>query len=261
MRHCGPVQVFQGVAMTDSQWDLPWPDLKIPAYRSMSLGPWSLQKHKRFPQMGYFRDWQEGQGDVYVLLRNGESWMSTALDEIDSNAPHVAAAKGQVVVMGAGMGLVLYNILSKPEVTRLTVVERDPLVIDLLRQMTDIDQWPGIEKLEIGIVDAFDYRPSYWVDYLYVDIWPKPGDPQALAHTQQIQRQVHAKTVSWWTQEIELLNWLEKRGYGSSPSLAQYGEWAAEIGLPLIEQDSLPYMACIPRVARSYYYRMMRPGL
>jgi hypothetical protein len=242
--------------MTRSEWKLPWPELKIPSYRPTALGAWSLQKCERLLQMGYFQDWQ-GQGDVYALLHNGESWMSTAWDEVDSQAPHVSAAKGRVVIMGAGMGVALYNILAKSEVTRVTVVEHDPLVINLLRRATDVDSWTGIEKLGVEIVDAFGYRPGHPVDHLYVDIWAKPGDPQALAHTQQIQKQVNAETVSWWTQEIEFLFWLERQGCGLSPTLDQYRAWAKEIDLPLIEQDSSTYLACISQVTRSYCYRMV----
>jgi hypothetical protein len=210
--------------------------------------------------LGDFED-RQGAGVVYALLENRESWMSTAWDEIESQAPHVAAARGHVVVMGAGMGVVLYNILSKTEVERVTLVEREPLVIDLLWEMTDVDKWAGIEKLKIEVVDAFEYRPPRPVDHLYVDIWANPGDPQALAHTQQIQKQVHAETVGWWTQEIEFLFWLERNGHASAPSLEQYLEWAGEIGLPLIEQDNPAYLACVAQVARSYCYRMVRQRL
>jgi hypothetical protein len=242
--------------MTTSQWKLPWPELKVPTYRPTTLETWSLQKCERLPQMGYFQDWQ-GQGDVYALLQNGESWMSTASDELESQAPHVSAARGHVVIMGAGMGVALYNILAKSEATRVTVVEHDPLVINLLRQATDIDSWAGIEKLGVEIVDAFDYHPSHSVDHLYVDIWARPGDPQALAHTRQIQKQLNAETVGWWTQEIEFLYWLERKGCGVAPTSDQYREWAREVGLPLIEQNNPAYLACIPQVARSYCYQMV----
>jgi hypothetical protein len=245
----------QRIVMTAGGWELPWPDLKIPAYRPTDLGPWSLRRYERFPQMGYFRDWQSGQGEVYVLFRNDESWMSTALDEVDSNLPHVAAAYGRVAVMGAGMGMVLYNMLARPQVTHLTVVERDPLVVDLLQKITDMDRWVGIEKLKFVISDAFDFRPAGSLDYLYVDIWARPGDPQALRHTQQIQSQVGARTVSWWTQEIELLRWMERKGYGRTPSLEQYRQWVREIDLPLIEQENPAYLDCVARVAGSYFYR------
>ena len=147
------------------------------------------------------------------------------------------------------------------EVTRVTVVEHDPLVIDLLRQTVNLDHWAGIEKLNVEIVDAFDFRPNHPVNYLYVDIWARPGDPQALTDTQQIQKQVNAEAVGWWTQEIEFLHWLEKNGYGTSPSADQYHEWAREISLPLGEQDIPAYLARIPQVARSYCYRTVLQGL
>jgi len=238
----------------------PWPDLNIPSYYPATLGPWTLRKCEQLSQLGYFQD-RQGAGDVYALLRDGESWMSTAWDEIESQAPHLAAAKGHVVVMGAGMGVILYNILLKNQVTQVTLVERDPLVIDLLRQITNLNEWVGIDKLHIDIVDAFDYRPVQPVDFLYVDIWANPGDPDALLHTQQIQEQVHAATVGWWTQEIEFLFWLERNGYGAVPTLTLYREWARETGLPLIEQDNPAYADCIAQVARSYCYRTVRERL
>lgn len=239
---------------------LPWPELKIPEYHPFTLGEWSLRKCENLPQLGYFQE-RQGAGTVYALLKNGQSWMSTAWDEIESQAPQVAAAGGHTVIMGAGMGVVLYNILAKSEVERVTLVERDPLVIELLRQITNLDDWAGVEKLDIQVVDAFDYQPSRPVDFLYADIWADPGDPQALAHTQHFQKRVRAEKVSWWTQEIDFLFWLEKNGYGSLPTLEQYRTWAREIELPLIEQDSQAYMACIGQVARSYCYRMVRQRL
>jgi hypothetical protein len=232
----------------------------LPSYRVMSLEGWSLRLCANLPQLGYFLD-RQGVGEVFALLQNGESWMSTAWDEIESQAPHVAAASGHVVVMGAGMGVVLYNLLRKPEVSRVTLVERDPLVIELLRQITDLDQWVGVEKLQIEVIDAFDYLPCQPVDLLYVDIWALPGDLQALSDTQQIQKRVQARAVGWWTQEIEFLGWLEKKGAGASPDLELYRAWAREIDLPVIEQENPAYQVGIAQVARSYCYRMVRQRL
>jgi hypothetical protein len=62
--------------------------------------------------------------------------------------------------------------------------------------------------------------------------------------------------VSWWTQEIDFIHWLDRKGYGhASPTTAQYREWIDEIDLPLIDQDSPQYMATIPHVAQSHFYR------
>ena len=243
--------------MTDSCWQLPWSELEIPAYRLAQSGLWSLKKFENIFQQGYFQDWQ-GSGPIYALLQNGQSWMSTARDELDSQAPHVAAAQGKVVVMGAGMGVILYNILVKPEVTHVTLVERDAQVVKVLKQITNFNEWIGIEKLTITIVDAFDFQPAAPVDFLYVDIWANPGARGALTDMQKIQQKVQAKTVGWWTQEAFFLAWLEQKGYGEFPTLEQYKEWAEETKLPLIEQNSPEYIACIPQVARSYCYKVIR---
>ncbi len=180
--------------------------------------------------------------------------------EIEGQVQHVAAAYGHVVVMGAGLGVVLYNLLRKPQVTQVTLVERDPNVITLLRQAADLEHWDGIGKLSIEMNDALDYRPSTHVDCLYVDIWAKPADPQALADTQRIQRNVRADAVGWWTQEVPFLRWLEQNGDGQTPTLARYRAWAREIELPLIEQDHPDYMRRIGELATTGWYHELRRG-
>jgi hypothetical protein len=180
--------------------------------------------------------------------------MSNALDEVDSQTPHIAAAFGHTVLMGAGMGIALFNLLSKPEVTRVTLIERDPLVIELLRQSTDFETWPGIEKLRIEITDALVYIPDLPVDHLYADIWAAPGEPQSIPDMQRMQANVRASQVGWWGQELLFLNWLA----GKTPTLENYSTWVNELGLPLIEQDNPAYPVAVEQVSRSYCYRMFQ---
>ena len=154
-----------------ARWDLPWPRLLIPPYREMTLGMWSIRRMAPVPQWRYFHAELISAGQ-YTLLAGDESWMSTAPIEIEGQAQHVAAAHGHVVVMGAGLGVVLYNLLRKRQVTHVTLVECDPDVITLLRQAADLDSWDGIEKLTCEIGDAFEYHSPMPVDTLYMDIWP-----------------------------------------------------------------------------------------
>jgi hypothetical protein len=222
-------------------------------YRPAILGNWSLKKVKLVAQFGYFQDWQ-GQGDIDALFYAEQTWMSNARDEVDSQTPHVATAFGHTVLMGAGMGIALFNLLSKPDVTRVTLIERDPLVIELLRQSTDFETWPGIEKLHIEITDALVYVPDLPVDHLYADIWATPGEPQSIPDMQRIQANVRASQMGWWGQELLFLDWLA----GKTPTMENYSDWADELGLPLIEQDNPAYPAAIEQVSRSYCYRMFQ---
>jgi ribosomal protein S18 acetylase RimI-like enzyme len=233
--------------------NFPWPGLCVPIYRPATLGNWSLKKVKQVAQFGYFQDWQ-GEGDIDALYYGEQTWMSNARDEVDSQAPHVAAAFGHTVLMGAGMGIALLNLLSRPTVMRLTLIERDPLVIELLRQSADFETWRGIGKLRIEITDALTYRPDLPVDHLYADIWATPGEQQSIPDMQKIQANVGASRVGWWGQELLFLDWLD----GETPTQKNYSAWADELSLPLIEQDSLVYPLAVEQVSRSYCYRMFK---
>jgi ribosomal protein S18 acetylase RimI-like enzyme len=230
-----------------------WPVLRVPIYRPASLGNWSLKKVEQVVQFGYFQGWQ-GQGDIDALFYAEQTWMSNARDEVDSQTPHVAAAFGHTVLMGAGMGIALFNLLSKPDVTRVTLIERDPVVIELLGRSTDFESWAGIEKLHIEIADALAYVPGLSVDHLYADIWVTPGELQSIPDMQRIQMNVRASQVGWWGQELLFLDWLN----GETPTLENYRAWANELDLPLIEQDNPAYPVAIEQVSKSYCYRMFQ---
>lgn len=231
----------------------PWPGLCIPTYRPASLGEWSLRKEKMIAQFGYFQDW-EGRGDIDALTFGGRTWMSNARDEVDSQAPHVAAAQGHVVVMGAGMGIALYNLLAKRDVSLVTLVERDPAVMEVLQLSAGYESWLGIEKLHVEILDALEYRPEAQVDHVYADIWAEPGELRSIPDMQRIQTNTRARQTGWWGQELLFLDWLE----GEVPTLENYRRWADELGLPLIEQDNPAYPAAVAQVSRSYCYRMFQ---
>lgn len=233
--------------------NFPWMGLCVPIYRPVTLGNWSLKKVKQMAQFGYFQDWQ-GQGDVDVLNFGEQTWMSNARDEVDSQTPHVAAAFGHTILMGAGMGIALFNLLSKPEVTRVTLIERDPLVVELLRQSANFETWPGIGKLRIEISDALTYLPDRPVDHIYADIWATPGEPGSIPDMQRIQANVRASQVGWWGQELLFLDWLA----GETPTMEKYIAWAAQLGLPLIEQNNPAYIPAIEQVSRSYCYQMFK---
>jgi hypothetical protein len=85
-----------------------------------------------------------------------------------------------------------------------------------------------------------------------VDIWPTIGEQQNVEEMRKIQNKVQAASVCWWGQEIHFLQWL--KGRGETPSLAAYQTWAAELGLPLIEQENSAYIEAVKQVERSNCY-------
>lgn len=105
----------------------------------------------------------------YVRLHiNGQLMMSDTGMERASNRAFIKNANGHVLIAGLGVGLIVYNILSKPSVTKITIVEKYQDVIDLVApHFTD----PRIEIVCADIMEhQFDKAVKF--DTIYFDIWP-----------------------------------------------------------------------------------------
>jgi hypothetical protein len=225
----------------------PYP--QAPSYCCGKYGAWTLKKKAGHSyERGYFT----GLGDEppgYYLVRGGDIWMSTSRLERESHAVHLKYARGNVVVCGVGMGLYLYNIASRDQVQRIVAVDLDPSVIELVRNATRFESWPGRGKIRFVNRDALELSALDIglepVDYLYVDIWPELGNPQALPQTQAIQSVVKAATVGWWGQEIDFIEWLFTHRQGhSSPSARDFIDFMEETGLPIEEQSAAFLTGC-----------------
>ena len=172
--------------------------------------------------------------------------MSTSRLERESHAVHLKYAKGNVVVCGVGMGMYLYNIACREKVERIVAVDLDPCVIELVQNATRFESWPGRDKIRFVNRNALELTPadigSDPVDYLYVDIWPELGNPQAIPQTQAIQSIVNAATVGWWGQEIDFIDWLFSQRPGREvPSAQDFLDFMKQTGLP-IEEHSAAFM-------------------
>jgi len=226
----------------------PYPPLKVPEYKVGRYGKWVLDKSEPALIHGYFTGLQPAKHNY--RLKNGNTvWMSLTPMELESQSHHALNAYGHTVVMGLGMGVLLYNILGREQITKVTVVERDPNVLKLLYRITNSIQWQGWEKVNVVIADAKTWKPAQHavsesyrrVDYLTVDIWQKLGDSNLRPDGQRIQRNVQAEQVALWGQELDFITFLAHQGYQPPPTLEQYREYIELIGIPLIEADNPDY--------------------
>ncbi len=224
--------------------------LAIPPFREGQHGAWTLRRDRRpRPIFGYF----SGPGvvlDTWILSRNGQIWMATTPQELESQYFPVQAARGHTLIGGLGLGIALFNIARKPEVSRVTVVERDAEVLELFAALAAPTTWEGWEKVALVHADAKTYAPDTPVDLLYVDIWPLLAAREALADTQTIQRRVQAARVAWWGQELDFIAWCAARGLAPPPTLEDSRAFAAWTGLPLIETDNPEYPLLAYRAAQ-----------
>ncbi|MEA5536804.1 hypothetical protein [Crocosphaera sp. XPORK-15E] len=218
----------------------PYQPLKVPQYRPGQYGEWKLEEKETPLSRGYFTSIQSVVNN-YRLCRGQILWMSLTPMELESQSHHALAAKDHTVLMGLGMGLLLYNVLLRSEVKKVTVIENDPDIVKLFYQITDATSWPGWEKVSIIIADALNWIPSEPVDYLAVDIWSALGDENLRSDGQKIQKNVQAKQVALWGQELDFITFLVERGYSQPCTLSQYHEYIDAIGIPLIEADNPNY--------------------
>jgi hypothetical protein len=223
-----------------------WPEPLMPNYRSGRIGPWSCQPTPALTNVpGYFIPVRQ-QSPGWMFKKGRTVWMSLTRIEVESQMMHIAAARGHTVIGGMGMGFVLFNMAMKPEVTKITLLEIDPQVIELVYKVADLVRWPGYEKIEIVIGDAAEFKPHEPVDFLYMDTWSGLGSSKALPTTQQVQKNVQAASVGYWGQEFDLVAYCQDHGTPATKiGRAAYRRFAEAAELPLIEQDSLIY----PRLA------------
>jgi len=94
--------------------------------------------------------------------------MSDSDHEQRTNREVVFRSHGRVLIAGLGLGYILHPILSKPSVTHVTVVEKNPDVIELVAPTLTSS------KLRIIEADIFKWRPPRGTKYqtLYFDVWP-----------------------------------------------------------------------------------------
>lgn len=107
----------------------------------------------------------------YKLLKCGNNIvMSNTQMEINSNLEFIERARGNVLINGLGLGMVLTAILDNPEVERVTVIEISEDVIALVAPT-----YQDHPKLTIINESAFQYEPpaNEHYDVVWHDIWPE----------------------------------------------------------------------------------------
>jgi len=215
--------------------------LDVPQYRPARLGRWQLERGRPDQWVrGYFTGLQFV-AENWVLYRNPHNfregkrrdiWMSITPMERESLAHHAWWAEGTVVVAGLGMGLLLYNLAQNPRVTSITVLEREPAVVDLLQEATGFrTEWfSSGPPLRVLTTSAMDWKPDHQVHTLLVDIWPQIAHRDLVADTQTLQKRIIAKQVLSWGQELAFMRYVNRAAL--APSRDSFQRWRLETGVP-----------------------------
>lgn len=125
------------------------------------------------PRLGYFTE----PFSYPAVLEKEREWMTVTPNEIATMAAEIGEARGNIAVLGLGLGYFAFMCARKPLVSRVTVVERDPDAIALFREQL-LPQFPDARKIQLIQADAFDYLavPDPAVDFVFADLWHDVGD-------------------------------------------------------------------------------------
>ena len=128
-----------------------------------------------FPQLGWF----SGTFTFPALCEDGRPWMTVTPNEINTIQPAVQESCGKVLTYGLGLGYYAFHCLLKADVESVTVVERNPAVIDMFRRHL-LPFFPRQEALHIVQADAFDYAanvmPHEGFGTVFTDLWHDVAD-------------------------------------------------------------------------------------
>ena len=141
-------------------------------YQLFAYDDIKMHGYEEFSQIGYFSN-----KFPYLALTEGNNiWMSLNPNEIETMKPFIEKGKGNVLVLGLGMGYVPYMLSLKKDVENITIIEKDQDVIDLFYNLI----WPKFvnkEKIKIIKDDAIKYAEKHHnYDYIFADLWHDPED-------------------------------------------------------------------------------------
>jgi hypothetical protein len=143
------------------------PSVSVPVGQK---GDWKIERKyvepKPWNNHGNFRHVPNGE---YTFLYRGNTLvMSDTPDEKNDHLSAVINAKGNCLIAGLGIGMVLNAIAAKHEVTHIDVVEISEDVIELVSEY-----YNGLygDKITFHKSSIFDFKPSIKYDMAWFDIW------------------------------------------------------------------------------------------
>ena len=144
-------------------------------YQLFAFDDIKINSYKEYSQIGYF----DHKFSYLALTEGNNVWMSLNPNEIETMKPYITKGKGNVLVLGLGMGYVPFMLANKADVKSITIIEKDKEIISLFNSLI----YPAFthkEKIKIIEGDAVKYlqnsekKPSF--DYIFADLWHDPED-------------------------------------------------------------------------------------
>lgn len=167
-------------------------------YDEIQVNPKTYEEKTPF---GYF----ESPFKYLALSKNEETWMSVIPHEINTMRSSIKEAKGNVLVLGLGLGYYPYSLLSKEDISHVTVIEYDPEVIALFKKSL-LPFFPRQKELAIIEEDAFEYLATERdFDYCFADLWHMPNDGLTMyLKLRKLEKKQKNTAFSYWIENSML---------------------------------------------------------
>lgn len=137
------------------------------------------------------------------IRENGAAWMSITPNEIYTMQKPIEEATGNVLTLGCGMGYFAYMTAIKEDVSHVTIIEKQPEVIELFNAYI-LPQFSCKDKITVIQADAFDYMENLAdgkYDYCFVDIWKGNTDTVPYLKMKKLCSRFKDTTLSYWIED------------------------------------------------------------
>ncbi len=138
-------------------------------------------------------------GNTMLLAEGNQLWMSDIPKEIDTTRRFLEAAKGKILILGLGIGMVPAWLSKHEDVESIDIVEINQEVIDYVGEHL-VNNFP---KITIYKGDALTWNPGdrHW-DCALQDFWPDAPDEKQLPIIVE-KYKPFVTTQYFWTGDIE----------------------------------------------------------
>ena len=150
-------------------------DFELDYLEEKQVGNWKIEKFSISKEQADFYNliskdhrYDVVPGNYKRLLCGNEVIMSNTNLERNTHKEAIEKAKGVVLVAGLGLGMYIYNILKKPEVETILVVEKSKEVISMV---SDYFRYEGKVIIVNKDIFDFDFHKKHKFDFAFFDIW------------------------------------------------------------------------------------------
>ena len=148
--------------------------------------------------LGYFTN----ENKYLVLSYDNEVWMSITPNEINTMEPYIKEARGDVLVLGLGLGYYPFMASLKEEVKDITIIELDEKIIDIFNKHL-LPLFPHKEKIHIIKGDGIEFLKNNQKHYdtIFMDLWHNPEDGLPLYIQLKRLEKDNSTTYQYWLEK------------------------------------------------------------